>query len=117
MTTRRGGRWADAVRAAGIPSQCGDGLDNDGDGLTDTADPGCFDATWPYEDPASSDGIDNDGDGNIDWGRAGVGAADARCAAAHGFKENPRSRGCGLGAELARLPPFVGLAARRLRRN
>ncbi len=54
---------------------CDDGIDNDGDGLTDLSDPGCVDAadndefndvTPPPAPPACSDGIDNDGDGRID---------------------------------------------------
>jgi len=51
---------------------CSDGIDNDGDGLTDfPADPGCsspLDGT--EEDPVTpqcSDGIDNDTDGDTDW--------------------------------------------------
>lgn len=50
---------------------CSDGVDNDGDGLIDMADPGC---SSPQDDnesntvtlPQCSDGIDNDGDGLID---------------------------------------------------
>ncbi len=64
--------------------QCSDGIDNDGDGLIDSADPGChndFNANNPasYDSSISheynvitktyqcSDGIDNDGDGKIDF--------------------------------------------------
>lgn len=56
--------------------QCSDGLDNDGDTLTDfPADPGCVsaqddneqDAPPPAPAPACSDGVDNDGDTLIDW--------------------------------------------------
>jgi protein phosphatase len=47
--------------------QCGDSLDNDGDGYIDMADPGC---SRPGDDEANHpqcfDGIDNDGDGLID---------------------------------------------------
>jgi len=52
--------------------QCGDGIDNDGDGLVDLDDPGCTDAgdnDETNEIPPTtqcSDGIDNDGDGLID---------------------------------------------------
>jgi hypothetical protein len=54
--------------------QCSDGLDNDGDGLTDhPADPGCTDASdtdetdpTPPPPPQCSDGLDNDGDGLTD---------------------------------------------------
>ena len=53
---------------------CSDGIDNDGDGLIDLADPGCTDAAdndefnvvTPPPTTACSDGIDNDGDGLID---------------------------------------------------
>ena len=48
---------------------CGDGLDNDGDGLVDfPADPGCSATNDRDEtDVQCSDGIDNDGDGRIDF--------------------------------------------------
>lgn len=60
---------------------CSDGVDNDNDGATDSADPGCTDANDNDETntsgggggggggggfPACSDGIDNDGDGKAD---------------------------------------------------
>jgi hypothetical protein len=51
---------------------CSDGIDNDGDGLTDLSDPGCTNATDNDEfdeatsTPACSDGLDNDGDGLVD---------------------------------------------------
>jgi len=53
-------------------AQCADGIDNDGDGLTDfPADPGCTDANDDDETDAPvfqcSDGIDNDGDTLIDF--------------------------------------------------
>ena len=46
--------------------KCLDGIDNDCDGLTDLADPGC-------RAPETCDGKDNDGDGVIDNGFAGLG--------------------------------------------
>jgi glutamine amidotransferase-like uncharacterized protein len=54
------------------PKQCDDGLDNDGDGLVDLADPGCVDVndddeTDPLPLQQCEDGIDNDGDGAIDF--------------------------------------------------
>lgn len=52
------------------PQDCNDGVDNDGDGLTDfPADPGCASPDDPNEDDriGCSDGIDNDGDGLIDF--------------------------------------------------
>ncbi|MBD3313712.1 PKD domain-containing protein [Candidatus Woesearchaeota archaeon] len=53
---------------------CSDGLDNDGDGLVDEDDPGCYDSgVYDPEDdseedtfPACSDNFDNDGDGLVD---------------------------------------------------
>lgn len=53
-------------------TQCNDMLDNDDDGLTDLADPGCangLDANEqdPPEPPQCADGIDNDENGLIDW--------------------------------------------------
>jgi len=67
---------------ATMPAACGDGIDNDGDGLTDLADPGCTDSADNDESntvvsPAAAcgDGIDNDGDGLIDL--ADPGCSDA----------------------------------------
>ena len=51
-----------------IDPQCIDGIDNDGDGLTDfPADPSCWGNEDDAEYAACSDGIDNDGDGNTDF--------------------------------------------------
>ena len=48
---------------------CSDGIDNDGDGLTDSAeDPGCFGPEDRQEYSQCSDGIDNDNDGLTDFG-------------------------------------------------
>ena len=76
--------WQETARtaAAGTPefSQCYDGADNDGDGLKDSADPGCWnvnpDMGWTAipdgflddeaDDGDCTDGQDNDGDGAID---------------------------------------------------
>ena len=56
------------------PPQCADGIDNDGDGLTDFPnDPGCSSLTDDSESPdpppaaQCSDGVDNDGDGLTDF--------------------------------------------------
>jgi cytochrome c peroxidase len=57
------------------PDACNDGIDNDGDGLSDAQDPGCFspgDTSELAWDLACDDGIDNDGDGLVD-------SADADC--------------------------------------
>ncbi len=55
----------------GGDNNCNDGIDNDGDGLIDDADPGCElngDLEAPDPDfPECSDRIDNDGDGDTDF--------------------------------------------------
>ena len=51
-------------------SQCRNGVDDDGDGLTDATDPGCSSAYDENEGDATSqcqDGVDNDGDGATDY--------------------------------------------------
>jgi len=50
-------------------SQCHDGIDNDGDGYVDMADPGCNSIEGNNEaaHPQCSDGIDNDGDNYTDY--------------------------------------------------
>jgi len=53
------------------PDQCDDGLDNDGDMLTDFADPGCKNSSVRIENPECDDGIDNDGDGDVDSADSG----------------------------------------------
>ncbi len=77
-----------------VPSQCGDGMDNDGDGIIDYPDdPGCTSADDVDESdtcgngpgpgcPECADGIDNDGDGQIDL-------ADTAC-----FLPSSPSEGC-----------------------
>ena len=52
-----------------VYNECSDGLDNDGDGLVDLADPGCESAADLSEhgDNACDDGLDNDADGLTDW--------------------------------------------------
>lgn len=68
---------------ATAPAACNDGIDNDGDGLSDLADPGCSDAQDSDEfneatppPAACNDGIDNDGDGLTDL--ADPGCSDAQ---------------------------------------
>ncbi len=51
---------------------CENGLDDDGDGLVDARDPGCFAAsdraeTDPEQAPPCSDGVDGDDDGAVDF--------------------------------------------------
>ncbi len=65
---------------------CSDGLDDDGDGLVDLADPGCYGPGDPFETNAlvaCDDGFDNDADGLVDWGY------DPGCALVTSLKENP----------------------------
>jgi hypothetical protein len=70
-----------AIRTPG----CSDGLDNDGDGVTDYPDdPGCNDGNDPSEEPSCSDGLDNDGDGLIDYPQ------DPGCRDATSVREDPQ---------------------------
>jgi hypothetical protein len=64
------------VNVAINPIECGDGEDNDGDGLIDADDLGCesigdltenSDTDPDFITPACADGIDNDMDGEIDY--------------------------------------------------
>ena len=62
--------YASQIDAVTSLSACSDGIDDDGDGLVDLADPGCYDANDPFETnalAACDDGFDNDGDGLVDW--------------------------------------------------
>jgi len=88
---------------------CSDGVDNDGDGLSDfPADPGCASPAAWREDPACDDGIDNDRDGEIDL-------ADAQCESAGGPLEALAPASCGFGAELALVLPALWWLRRRAR--
>ncbi|MGB0591014.1 MAG: hypothetical protein ACPGU1_15170 [Myxococcota bacterium] len=60
---------------------CHDGIDNDGDGFTDSQDTACADSIFGEWLPACADGIDNDGDGSID-------TADTTCYGAHDTTES-----------------------------
>jgi len=91
------------------PPACSDGLDNDGDGFVDLADPGCAAANGKKEDPECNDGVDNDGDGAIDL-------ADTLCPTASNDSEGAHSS-CGLGPELAVLLPLLAAAGRLRRRR
>ena len=76
--------------------ECNDSLDNDGDGLTDLADPGCDDASDPSERSIAlrcDDGIDNDDDGTIDH------PADVGCASPEDGSEGVASVACDDGAD------------------
>jgi hypothetical protein len=110
-----------------LPPACGDGLDNDGDGLTDyPADPGCRYASSTSEKTQCQDGLDNDADGKRDFdGGASRGVIpptlpDPQCTAAWVDKEAAATGGggfgCGIGPELALLIPAL-LALRRRRES
>jgi hypothetical protein len=105
---------ADGVGDA-CDSPCGDGLDNDGDGLVDfPADPGCASSRWT-ESPRCDDGLDNDDDGKVDWDGGPGGEPDADCAASPWRdRERAREARCGVGFELAILLPLVA-GMRRVR--
>jgi hypothetical protein len=73
-------------------SACSNGIDDDGDGLTDfgagaTNDPGCITAADRVERQAGlhcDDGVDNDGDGLADF------HADPGCESSAATRENPK---------------------------
>jgi cysteine-rich repeat protein len=69
------------------PPECQNGVDDDGDGRLDLADPGCVDEVDPSElgDAECDDGLDNDGDGDVDFQLDGSG--DAACLAPEGATE------------------------------
>ncbi len=54
------------VPGAATAAECGDGIDNDGDGRIDRSDPDCRSALDDAEAAECNDGIDNDGNGLID---------------------------------------------------
>ncbi|MBW1757646.1 MAG: hypothetical protein JRJ80_15930, partial [Deltaproteobacteria bacterium] len=58
----------DSANPGSVIDACMDGIDNDGDGLIDMADPGCASSSARIENPQCSDGFDNDGDGTADFG-------------------------------------------------
>jgi WD40-like Beta Propeller Repeat len=76
-----------ACAYVGGTAACANGVDDDGDGLIDLADPGCADAADTSErrpDIACDDGVDNDGDYGVD--RFG----DPGCAGASSQREAPQ---------------------------
>jgi hypothetical protein len=97
-----------------LPAICSDGVDNDGDGLTDfPADPGCGAGTGTLENPQCDDGLDNDGDFGIDWDGPGPAEPDAQCYG-QGWRNRERPKRCGLGFELGlALPALLALRRRR----
>jgi YVTN family beta-propeller protein len=100
--------FTDPANPGSLFGACNDGLDNDGDGLTDLADPSCTSGSLHVENPQCRNGVDDDGDGLVD-------AADPHCGGA--ADDTERARGaCGLGGELALLLGAWGaLRARRAR--
>jgi len=98
------------------PGTCDDGLDNDGDGRFDAADPGCNDAADTSEKSQlqCDNGVDDDGDGKIDW--RGDGSGDPQCTSLQdGSEFPPPPLACGLGPELALVAPLLAAARRRWR--
>ncbi len=76
-------------------TDCTDGQDNDGDGLTDQADPGCPFNNGQLETPDPSqcrDGVDNDADSLIDL-------ADYGCETSDDDEETDPTRACNDGAD------------------
>ena len=99
---------------------CSDGIDNDLDGLTDGADPGCRDADWHTEIGQCQDGVDNDADGGFDFdggasanGGIALGPPDPHCYAA--WRSTERRLHCGLGFEVALLLSGWRILSRRRR--
>jgi probable HAF family extracellular repeat protein len=98
---------------------CGNAADDDGDGLVDLDDPGCFDATDPFEtaiELVCDDGRDDDGDGLADLadpGCAGLLDDSEKSAALQcdngedddddGVVDFPADRGCSAPADLLEL--------------
>ena len=107
--------YRSAILAVTTRPACSDGIDDDGDGLTDfPADPGCKDPTSVLENPGCDDDLDNDGDGTVDWdGGAALGTPDAYCVNNGGWENRETPSGCGLGAELAVLIPLLACWRRR----
>ena len=92
--------------------ECGDGIDNDGDGSVDVGeDAGCPTATSDIESPECQDGMDNDGNLLIDFdggvsalgaGHPDVTAPDPSCSGLAWMRQEGGTS-CGLGFELAFL--------------
>jgi sugar lactone lactonase YvrE len=83
---------------------CANGIDDDGDGLADLADPGCANASARREDPQCNNGRDDDHDGKIDLD-------DPNCTSPAASES-----GCGIGAELSLLLTALRFLRARSRR-
>jgi hypothetical protein len=62
--------YHDQILTVTAERACSNGVDDDGDGLVDDGDAGCYGADDPFETNAivpCDDGFDSDGDGLIDW--------------------------------------------------
>jgi hypothetical protein len=71
----------------GSDPECSDGEDNDGDGLTDSSDPGCDSGPGDNREeddplPQCGNGFDDDGDGLVDFAPPGGETADPGCSSA-----------------------------------
>lgn len=87
---------------------CSNGLDDDGDGLTDAPDdPGCENALSLLENPACDDGADNDDDGLVDFG------ADPECTSAWRGSETSDTGECRFGPAPALALATLGWCRRR----
>jgi chitodextrinase len=97
---------------------CGDGIDNDGDGLIDGPplgnDPGCQTVLSARENPKCDDDIDNDVDGRLDWDGAGVGEPDPQCVGKP-WRNRESASSCGLGHEIVFLLPILRVLRMRRR--
>ncbi len=99
------------------PNQCSNGVDDDGDGVTDGADPGCASGADTSEhdvNKSCDDGLDNDGDGAVDL-------ADLDCtslaASENGATPPPPPAGCGSAAGVVYFgAPLPFLRRRRTKR-
>ncbi len=96
--------------------ECGDGIDNDGDGLVDIGDSGCtgpLDVSERSAEIVCDDGTDNDDDGLLD-------AADPECADPMTGAETTVPEpglGLGLGAGIALLLASARADRRGVRRR
>jgi DNA-binding beta-propeller fold protein YncE len=99
------------------PPACSNGVDDDGDGLTDhPSDPGCYTGAGLEENPKCDDELDNDGDGGTDWDGGAFGLTpDAQCVTTPWKDREVPAGGCGIGAEIALALGW--LASRRVSRG